>query len=187
MNWRFWERNKEVPSKPVDAAVTPLPEYLNADIPEAPTPSMFQAEPVDVAGPETGPESRKDDRMDPEAKKRWVAALRSGKYKQGIGRLRVRQEHHKSGYCCLGVLCEIAVQDGVIRPPERVRDGGPTDGYKYEYDGDAYALGPKVQDWAMLDANPIVKDEKGRTTTLADLNDEGMPFEKIADLIEDQL
>lgn len=33
----------------------------------------------------------------------WVAALRSGKYKQGVGGLR-----RDDRFCCLGVLCEIA-------------------------------------------------------------------------------
>jgi hypothetical protein len=36
-------------------------------------------------------------------KKKWLAALRSGKYKQGSGRLK-RGPYH----CCLGVLCEVA-------------------------------------------------------------------------------
>lgn len=39
--------------------------------------------------------------------RRWVAALRSGKYKQG--RLMLREDAEgTSNYCCLGVLCEIA-------------------------------------------------------------------------------
>lgn len=43
-------------------------------------------------------------KMDPEMKKRWVEALRSGKYKQGKGCL--HDEVHDT-YCCLGVLNEI--------------------------------------------------------------------------------
>lgn len=34
----------------------------------------------------------------------WLASLRSGKYKQGHGYLKDNQD----GYCCLGVLCELA-------------------------------------------------------------------------------
>lgn len=44
--------------------------------------------------------------MKPELKKRWVKALRSGKYKQGKNYLR-RQTPEGDRYCCLGVLCEI--------------------------------------------------------------------------------
>ena len=35
--------------------------------------------------------------------KAWVAALRSGKYKQGTGRLRGKDDT----YCCLGVKCDV--------------------------------------------------------------------------------
>lgn len=40
--------------------------------------------------------------MNPEAKELWLAALRSGKFKQSRGTMRSR-----SGYCCLGVLAEV--------------------------------------------------------------------------------
>jgi hypothetical protein len=36
--------------------------------------------------------------------KRWIAALRSGEYKQGIGYL-IKDGKY---YCCLGVLCDVA-------------------------------------------------------------------------------
>lgn len=41
-------------------------------------------------------------KLPPEFKAKWVEALRSGKYKQVTGRL-----HKKTGFCCLGVACEI--------------------------------------------------------------------------------
>lgn len=48
-------------------------------------------------------------KMNPEVKSKWVAALRSGQYKQGQGRLRSPQD----GFCCLGVLCDLAVKEKV--------------------------------------------------------------------------
>lgn len=42
--------------------------------------------------------------MNENLKKRWITALRSGKYKQGIGKL---YNPEKDTYCCLGVLCNI--------------------------------------------------------------------------------
>lgn len=36
-------------------------------------------------------------------KKRWLKALRSGEYKQGVGYLKNGDE-----FCCLGVLCDLA-------------------------------------------------------------------------------
>lgn len=44
-----------------------------------------------------------DYKMDPELKQKWVDALRSGKYKQGEGLLRDKNDH----YCCLGVLADV--------------------------------------------------------------------------------
>lgn len=38
---------------------------------------------------------------------RWVKALRSSKYKQAQGQLK-----KDDGFCCLGVLCDLAVKDG---------------------------------------------------------------------------
>ena len=46
--------------------------------------------------------------MNATIKAKWVEALRSGKYKQGIGRL-YRPESNE--YCCLGVLCRVADVD----------------------------------------------------------------------------
>jgi hypothetical protein len=45
-----------------------------------------------------------DWRMDPEAKKKWVEALRSGEYKQTQGTLFCPSN---GGYCCLGVKADI--------------------------------------------------------------------------------
>lgn len=39
----------------------------------------------------------------PENMRKWIAALRSGKYDQGRGQLATI-----NGYCCLGVACEIS-------------------------------------------------------------------------------
>lgn len=36
----------------------------------------------------------------------WLTALRSGKYKQGYGQLKLECDESTS-YCCLGVLCEV--------------------------------------------------------------------------------
>lgn len=41
-------------------------------------------------------------------KRKWLTALRSGKYKQGEGYLRQKNYHNKIEYCCLGVLCDVA-------------------------------------------------------------------------------
>lgn len=45
--------------------------------------------------------------MDKELKDKWVAALRSGEYKQTKGKFH-DTTRETGGYCCLGVLCEVA-------------------------------------------------------------------------------
>lgn len=46
--------------------------------------------------------------MNPEIKKRWVEALRSGKYAQTAGVLHQKFDSYKpAGFCCLGVLREV--------------------------------------------------------------------------------
>lgn len=44
-------------------------------------------------------------KMNPKLKKKWLAALRSGKYRRGLAQLK-----DGNRYCCLGVLCEVSGQ-----------------------------------------------------------------------------
>lgn len=46
-------------------------------------------------------------KLDPEFKAKWVAALRSGEYEQCIGTMRRPDENGRAKYCCMGVACEI--------------------------------------------------------------------------------
>lgn len=122
--------------------------------------------------------------MNPEVKQKWVEALRSGKYKQGQGALRTGD-----GYCCLGVLCELAVKEGVA-----IRDqlfyGSPVD---FRSDREDLVLPLVVSAWAGLSSvSPEVPSQIGEGSRdkvgLAELNDTyGADFERIADVIEEQL
>jgi hypothetical protein len=57
----------------------------------------------------------KKSKLDPELKARWVSELRSGKYKQGTGNLKVKADG-VCEHCCLGVLCEIIAPEGFNEP-----------------------------------------------------------------------
>lgn len=114
-------------------------------------------------------------KMNPVAKELWLAALRSGKYTQGTGSLL------KDGkYCCLGVLCEVAIESGeeVKRDTCQVEEcycgSGAFDGYT--------SFHPvSVGEWADLHPND------SEANTLAGMNDGGKPFTEIADWIEENL
>lgn len=46
--------------------------------------------------------------LNKEMKDKWVAALRSGKYKKGAQYLRFKDpDDNQDRFCCLGVLCDI--------------------------------------------------------------------------------
>jgi hypothetical protein len=122
--------------------------------------------------------------MNSDVKQKWVEALRSGKYKQGTGALR----DSDGMYCCLGVLCELAVEAGAA---SRTNSGtyGVRDEEGYMIDGSDSVLPQSVSVWAGLHgaANPMVVFGTNHAS-LADLNDNvGLSFERIADVIEEQL
>lgn len=111
--------------------------------------------------------------MNQEIAKKWVTELRSGRYQQGTGYLR------KEGkYCCLGVLCELAVADGIISWELPRMEGGPDTIGNTKDSG----LPPStVCDWAGLKSpEGTLPDD----SYLSKLNDEGLNFNEIAELIE---
>lgn len=126
------------------------------------------------------------ERMNPEVKAEWVAALRSGDYTQDSESSLL---HSDEGYCCLGVLCDIAVKKGVTFAHDRSGrwDYGISSDPANDVLASAYLPGEVIQ-WAGLDgSNPVVGHYVGTNGSLASINDTGTPFEKIADIIEERL
>ncbi len=118
----------------------------------------------------------------------WLAALRgqgAKKYKQGASRLHIAGAGQKADtFCCLGVLCDLAVQAKVI-PAPIVVNNDDWYGQVYSYNKKAEALPKAVRTWAGI-TSPLgdFKDANGDSTTLASLNDGGTSFKKIANIIE---
>jgi hypothetical protein len=117
--------------------------------------------------------------MNPEIKAKWVAALRSGEYKQGKERLYSPSQ----GYCCLGVLTDLYSKE-VLGIPYL----GEDDLKKY---GEDY-LCDEVMAWAGLPNSDPEVDESlviinGVPPSLSQLNDAGFTFNDIADIIEEKL
>lgn len=98
--------------------------------------------------------------MDADLKDRWLAALRSGTYAQGQGNLR-----DATGFCCLGVLCDLVDPDGWRSP---------------DLSGAYYWHGCRlIPKEIALDVDYMM--------TLSGMNDSGSSFSEIADEIEGTL
>jgi hypothetical protein len=132
--------------------------------------------------------------MNPEIKERWVARLESGKDAQTTGYLA-----NNNGFCCLGVLCEIAVEDGiVIKRTVDEADGEQNYISKVdEEDASGSELPNAVSVWAGLTTddkyNPRVQIPYGLDGELSyfhlsELNDDlSMTFPEIAKIIKEHL
>lgn len=105
--------------------------------------------------------------------KLWVEALRSGEYRQCQNLL-----SDGTGFCCLGVLCEVAIASGV--EVEKIDAAGGI-----AYGGEVEALPRAVQDWAGLLHSAGNFGEGDRQLTV--WNDRlGKTFLEIADIIESE-
>lgn len=118
--------------------------------------------------------------MRQEVRDEWVAALRSGDYKQGTGALRTTEDDGDQ-YCCLGVLCELAVKHQVI--PAAELDGNLWTYGQGDDTSEAY-LPDAVQQWAGVERRGVLELPGVRFVSLADENDRGKRFDQIADLID---
>jgi hypothetical protein len=117
--------------------------------------------------------------MDESVKQKWVAALRSGAYEQGIGVLR---SSRNDGFCCLGVLCDLYNKENVAGG--WLKDEAGAWYFTDAKDDHSNTMLPRdVIGWADLDEdNPDIDGD-----TLAEANDRGTSFNAIADNIETYL
>lgn len=112
--------------------------------------------------------------MDLDFKKKLLEALRSGKHRQTRGVL----HRYQGGYCCLGIVCE-------------------TLGLKWEGTESITLDSGVVQAWKIKDttnSRMLPKDVRNKAglshdhaEELANMNDNGVSFAKIADWIEENL
>ncbi len=104
---------------------------------------------------------------------RWLAALRSGEYKQGVDYL-----HDGEGrMCCLGVAAVLFKPDDVV--PVQGTDGG----WSYDH-ARCYAPGYVVQALGLYGDCGERRDDDDGVMSLATLNDHGKSFAEIADIFE---
>jgi len=116
--------------------------------------------------------------MDSDIKAQWLQALRSGEYEQTSGAL-----EHGGKFCCLGVLCDLAVKAGVTERSQEA-DGPVVYGTADGEDTSAGILPDGVKEWSGLPQRNPIFIEDGNVESLAAKNDMGYSFAQIADLIE---
>lgn len=110
---------------------------------------------------------------------KWVAALRSGEYKQGKFAL-----NSNNSFCCLGVLCELAKKEGIVNS-EHVKQNSDYMSYfdpRHDQDRHSGLLPRVVSKWADIKTSAGYVYPVARS--LLELNDGGQTFEYIADVIE---
>ena len=141
--------------------------------------------------------------MNKEIADKWIAALRSGKYKQGKGNLKTVDEDNNESFCCLGVLCDIAPKE--LAEFETKKDPESRNIFNSRYIKDkmhgglrSCSLPESIKEWAgMFDCSGRLRDHKKYIATKNEdqekyaviwaLNDDvGMSFEEIADIIEEK-
>ncbi len=124
--------------------------------------------------------------------KKWAEALRSGEYEQRSGTLKAVLEtpgaKGRVEYCCLGVLCEMALKEGVGME-EKKRSIPDSTCSLFLFDGESAVVPPPVQKWAGLKTDmgsmSLRTSESGPGySSLMEYNDEGCSFSEIADVIE---
>lgn len=129
--------------------------------------------------------------MNKQVMEKWVAALRSGKYKQGKDKLKKKDAKGVIRHCCLGVLCEVYNQENKNKK------------YTFTDREDQQLLPQEVEQWAEMHSNngEITRsmdlvhyiEENGigeldytADNTLSDFNDNRrLKFSVLADIIEE--
>ena len=122
--------------------------------------------------------------MNQNIKREWVAALRSGDYEQGTGKLKMESDNSKGVcFCCLGVLTDLYAK-------EKNLTFGYSDNKLKAKDEEEYLCGD-VMKWAGLSSkDPEVRvdaTDESDNCSLSYYNDNGHDFAEIATLIENNL
>lgn len=110
--------------------------------------------------------------MNKEIKDKWVAALESGEYEQGKGKLK-----RDNKFCCLGVLTDIYIKENNLEWEENENDYCLLDGF-------SETLSISVREWAEMNK----ESKQTILPELINLNDsQSKTFKQIAKVIKETL
>lgn len=120
--------------------------------------------------------------LSPAVKRKWLAALRSGKYKQTTGAL---YDSTNDGFCCLGVLCHIEGADKEdLRFSGQPADVGMFTDALLSY----HEMTTEQANKYSTESFSFSVKYKRKLTPLSVLNDERkLTFKQIANIIERQV
>ena len=121
--------------------------------------------------------------MKKEIADKWIKALRSGQYKQGLNYL----NENNTNFCCLGVLCEIALSEGLnISKVGKLKcQPAPEESYIYEYNGDMQNLHISIIVWGDMHIDKSINEHTCIGELISMNDNQGCSFEEIAKFIED--
>jgi hypothetical protein len=149
--------------------------------------------------------------MNQEVKKKWLEALRSGKYRQAKEALKVDDVSLDgqvciSSFCCLGVLCDLYAKELPQKAHWRDEEfcfEQMEKNYSTVFDEPTFipvekcetaVLPGPVMKWAGIEGSrevgvtkPILTPRNDEVFRLTSANDSGLDFTTIANIIEEQL
>jgi hypothetical protein len=126
-------------------------------------------------------------KMNPKVKAMWIEALLSGDYQQGQHYLCQDNNDGSKSWCCLGVLTDLAMKNGVDIDMER----SLSESNVYAFDNESETVPATVKSWAGLETAsggyscPNIDDGDELTCSLAEDNDNGLTFEELVDIIRE--
>lgn len=136
--------------------------------------------------------------MNAEIKTKWIEALKSGKYAKGVKALNYTDDNGVQRYCCLGVLCDLYIQETKIGAWKDSTSSISSNIKRKHFYKDDYNLGSaflpaEVREWAdmytpsagFIDKDNLFNPEDNMTSLVA-VNDgiEAEDFSEVIKVIE---
>ena len=122
---------------------------------------------------------------------KWIQELESGRWKKGISKLhrRAGEGDHSTedSFCCLGVLCRMALDAGVSLDVRNDQDAEDYGERQVKYDGNTGELPEKVMDWAGIQTalGELPQEEPGVGNDLTLINDRNTDFKEVVEAIRE--
>jgi hypothetical protein len=124
--------------------------------------------------------------------KKWVKALRSGKFKQGKEQLKKTNPQGKVNHCCLGVLCELYNEEMIKNKKKKLKETTTNEYYEkqgthsltHSFDGIQDTLPKKVMNWSGVSNEYGKFYDSTEPLNLVEMNDDGKRFTTIGNFIE---